>query len=109
MRNVDSAQVVVNFPDSVCAAFYIQNFTEKGDGVAEIILNAPAGTGAADSISSAADAGYSHAFTLTSWYDPGFPLIRIKTIYTSTKNHATTGAGYLTQKCKVYIKRFRHK
>ena len=108
MKDVDSAWVVVNFPDSMCAAFYVENYSSR-DGVANIILNAPAGTGAADSLVSTANGGYSHSFTLTTWYDTGYPLIRIKTIHSSSKNHATTGADYLGTKCKYYIKRFRHK
>ncbi|MBE3116685.1 hypothetical protein IMZ68_05710 [Candidatus Bathyarchaeota archaeon] len=109
MKDVDSAQVVVNFPDSVNVAFYVENYTDAS-GVVNIVLNAPAGTGAADSITYVTDnTGMSHAFSLTTWYDAGYPIIRVKAIFGSTKNHATTSATYATQKYKMYIKRFRHK
>jgi hypothetical protein len=98
MVDVDSAWLVVDFPDSVACAIKVVNNVGGGVDTISALINA-------DSTAYYVDGtGIATAYSLTGYYIQGFPKIRIQTIFSGTKTD-TQG----TEKYRYYIKKFRHK
>jgi len=99
MSNVDSAWIVANFPDSVNCAFYVENYSAY-NGVVSLsdIVNT-------DSLQYSTDeTGISDCYTLVDFYQQGYPLIRIKTVFSDGGGNTLEEVA----KYKLYIKKFKH-
>ncbi len=102
MTDVDSAQVVFNFPDSVDVDVYVENYTSQ-TGVVAVSGRIGENAGSTDSVRYVTDGtGKSWSSSLGTNYKAGFPLIRLKLAFQTGSD--TQG----TEKYKMYIKRFRH-
>jgi hypothetical protein len=99
MRDVDSAWIVVNFPDSVDVGIFVENYTST-DGV--VYLSSAAN--ASDStIYTTDNTGISEKYSLVGYYQQGFPLIRLKSVFSAIDNTLVLSAKY-----KYYIFKFKH-
>ncbi|MBE3116686.1 hypothetical protein IMZ68_05715 [Candidatus Bathyarchaeota archaeon] len=100
MSRVDSAWLIVNFPDSVDCAIKVDNYTAS-DGVVSTsaLINTDSTIYATD------NTGISAVYTLKTFYQEGYPLIRFRTLFSAIKNHTDA----VSEKYKYYIMKFYHK
>jgi hypothetical protein len=99
MTDADSAWIVANFPDSVNCAFYVMNYAgEKGVSATSAIVNT-------DSLQYTTDeTGISACYSLVGFYDQGYPVIKIKTVFSDGGGNTLV----LSKKYKLFIKKFKH-
>jgi hypothetical protein len=98
MRGVDSAWVVVDFPDSIACAIYATSNVGGGVDTTSGILNS-------DSTKYAANGtGMAKSYSTVGYYVPGFPLLRFKIYFGAGAQQDSQG----TEKYRVFIKKYRH-
>ncbi len=103
MKDVDSAQVVFDFPDSVDVDVYCLSYAAR-NGVVVTSDRIGENAGSTDSVRYVTDGtGKAWSSSLGSNYKAGFPLIKLKLDFHLGSD--TQG----TEKYRIWIKRFRHK
>ena len=101
MKGVDSAWVIVDFPDSIaCAIYAVSSVGGDNDGV-----DTTSGLLNSDSTKYAVNGtGMAKSYSTVGYYVQGFPLLRFK-IYFGAGAQQDSQA---TEKYRVFIKKFRH-